>query len=26
LADVNRLIDDMRQGRSTGRSLISFGS
>jgi hypothetical protein len=26
LADVNQLIDDMRQGRSTGRSLISFGS
>jgi S-(hydroxymethyl)glutathione dehydrogenase/alcohol dehydrogenase len=26
LVDVNRLIDDMRQGKGAGRSLISFGS
>jgi S-(hydroxymethyl)glutathione dehydrogenase/alcohol dehydrogenase len=26
LVDVNRLIDDMGQGKSAGRSLISFGS
>ncbi len=26
LTDVNRLIDDMRHGRSVGRSLISFES